>query len=823
MDAQYEVDGIIRSNQIALCRLPQRNNRIIVRIHLPMDEPIELHSHLAGAPPDENWISSIARWHGVKHLPTAPQLSKGQIKLLLKGDLQLQKRVIQARTDEQAADLFKSAATRYGITFKDSAHPAPPQEAWNKSWYESRPNSDGRGRSMPASTTAHDHSNTGANNNDWQEVRRRRANTRSPSRKQQTDIRKDGRPETSDLELQLLQEDWNVSVLHTLKLGCSGVLLTTTQDEAQLLQHNLRGAQAAIALITLSPLANAKRSTQVTFRATATRGKAVTERILSGYLNQYGQSDVQHLFTVPQLEAAPPTQRTTVLYAEVSRNMIWYSEWNQLVSIKTTADFNQFVGQMAGLEVSDVWRVKIESDRLSLLMRIPTTDTTSWLLASIPLILAPVGQQGLGYQVIWDRDIKYVEEARQRFDGLPGYKGLATSRGGLGARIEEASHQQALSILGRAVGEVWTLTGFPLDSVEADAQHLLTSLAWNATLMTGSRRVRGRAASYRVRSMEAPRTVALRMAIGQEVCQIHLSRNTSTKQVGEQARQRESQTPQTWAQVARQSIGVMQSSENPFAATAWKSPPPNQQQQQAWSADSWNYGAWHTYDDEAYQHHQGWQDQHTAQWPGWTPKADSALLVSDPLQHVNKSPPDGNDNDEEMKFQHHEWMCIADLMGEQLLEMDPQAGYGKVTRALDSQRHTPYAEPAVPEGVAVSQPTLPLPRLLQIASRFSLLLSLSLQQLRVPRRTNTHLLLLRWISRKRTPPMPGWTSLNATFLRCGLCWRFSCVSSQVLHHRHFWIDKPAPPRQLSLLRRGASIHLILTRILPCSQAQQPQP
>eukprot|EP00971_Amphidinium_carterae_P347766 6489940-Amphidinium_carterae.1 len=55
------------------------------------------------------------------------------------------------------------------------------------------------------------------------------------------------------------------------------------------------------------------------------------------------------------------------------------------------------------------------------------------------------------------------------------------------------------------------------------------------------------------------------------------------------------------------------------------------------------------------------------------------------------------DNHDSWKPQNHEmednydWLAIADLMGEQLLDMDPNAGYGKAPRfAMDTPRSVPY-------------------------------------------------------------------------------------------------------------------------------------
>eukprot|EP00971_Amphidinium_carterae_P300535 5971284-Amphidinium_carterae.1 len=54
------------------------------------------------------------------------------------------------------------------------------------------------------------------------------------------------------------------------------------------------------------------------------------------------------------------------------------------------------------------------------------------------------------------------------------------------------------------------------------------------------------------------------------------------------------------------------------------------------------------------------------------------------------------------------WLHIADLMGENLLEMDPHAGYGKAPRFhLDTPRPSPYTEtPAVDTATAERDDTV---------------------------------------------------------------------------------------------------------------------
>eukprot|EP00971_Amphidinium_carterae_P083967 1661736-Amphidinium_carterae.1 len=293
----------------------------------------------------------------------------------------------------------------------------------------------------------------------------------------------------------------------------------------------------------------AKRTTQTTFRARVTRSKTTQERLLTGYVNQFGPQDAAHLFVVPQLAPAPNVQRTLALYAEVHKSMIWYKEWQRWLSVKTVAEFNAEVSSCIALEAKDVWRIKTEGDKFSLMLRVQASDLVNWLQAPLPIVLAPVGESSAGFQIIWDRELQYVEEARQRFDSLPGYQGLATSRGGLGARIIASEHQAALNILGRAMGDIWLLTGFPLNSVDADAEHLLASLQWPAALLPGGRRARGKSAIYKVRAVDDPPNVALRMAIAQEVCQIHIVKANARNHTSDAARaQQPPDKPQSWAQ-----------------------------------------------------------------------------------------------------------------------------------------------------------------------------------------------------------------------------------------------------------------------------------
>eukprot|EP00971_Amphidinium_carterae_P087040 1721921-Amphidinium_carterae.4 len=190
--------------------------------------------------------------------------------------------------------------------------------------------------------------------------------------------------------------------------------------------------------------------------------------------------------------------------------------------------------------------------------------------------------------------------------------------------------------------------------------------------MPGSRKVRGRSAMYKVRAVDDPPNVALRMAIAQEVCQLHIVKASARNHNSDATRQQQSaDKPQSWAQVAKNAVGVMKTVDSPFAAQPWQAPTPAQSSHHQWADTAWNNSNWKdTQWQNPWQH--GWNDS-TDQWG---------------TQH--QEVPAHNEQDDDMN-----WVCIADLMGENLLDMDPQAGYGKARRFhMDTPRPSPHDETA---------------------------------------------------------------------------------------------------------------------------------
>eukprot|EP00971_Amphidinium_carterae_P091320 1807530-Amphidinium_carterae.1 len=156
------------------------------------------------------------------------------------------------------------------------------------------------------------------------------------------------------------------------------------------------------------------------------------------------------------------------------------------------------------------------------------------------------------------------------------------------------------------------------------------------------------------------------VALFEQVCQIHIVKANARNHTSDSSRHPQSvDKPQSWAQVAKNAVGVMKTVDSPFAAQTWHQPAQTQSSQQPWAASQWHNSNWKDtqWNDNW---HNGWHDS-SNQW--------GTQFRELPTQH---------EQDDDMD--HSNWLCIADLtgaadlMGENLLDMDPHAGYGKAPR-----------------------------------------------------------------------------------------------------------------------------------------------
>ena len=96
------------------------------------------------------------------------------------------------------------------------------------------------------------------------------------------------------------------------------------------------------------------------------------------------------------------------------------------------------------------------------------------------------------------------------------------------------------------------MTGVPQDLLETDIVSLLEQMQWKAQLVPNSRRVRGRAATYRIRSEHPPPQCALRVRSGLEMVTMQKSQAAQREKPERNDAQ---DAPMTWVQVARRTLG----------------------------------------------------------------------------------------------------------------------------------------------------------------------------------------------------------------------------------------------------------------------------
>eukprot|EP00971_Amphidinium_carterae_P329723 6462366-Amphidinium_carterae.1 len=366
------------------------------------DVACQLCSHRVGAPKQDAqlYVSALRRLDQIT-FPMNLRLAKAQHKFLLRADFALQQRVVAATDDNQIISMIQAACQRVGIV------PQPEST--------STPSTDQlvgpRAKSVDANRQEQ---------GDWKLVQRSRPRSNTPT-KSDPPVRK------------LYHADWSVQPLQNLSLGQQAIYFPDSQEMAETYDKNLQGAKLATAILSLSPLHNAKSSELITFRVAQQRSGETTIRevVLSGYLNQYSQDRVGHLFHVPCLSIKTKSINTAVLLVDVVRSTISGREWHEIAKYRTTAEYKDYFKTFQ-LDLIDVWGVQATSCHLCFKVRIAADSVSEWLLAETPVIVTPTADSALGYKMIWSKDSQYLEEARDKFRGLRGYSGLAFSKGTLG-------------------------------------------------------------------------------------------------------------------------------------------------------------------------------------------------------------------------------------------------------------------------------------------------------------------------------------------------------------------------------------------------------
>ena len=168
------------------------------------------------------------------------------------------------------------------------------------------------------------------------------------------------------------------------------------------------------------------------------------------------------------------------------------------------------------------------------------------------MISSPIGEQAEAYRIVWDRELVDIAQAFAKYESLQGFKGIVATAKGLGARFDSSSFQQARAAAGMAEGEIFQISGLPLDVSESEVLHFTDDLHWKVEVIKGSRMVRGRTASVRVRAARAPKQDVVKVVSGQEIITLHIT--TPTRRTASQVKE-DDKLPNTWQQAFKSTSG----------------------------------------------------------------------------------------------------------------------------------------------------------------------------------------------------------------------------------------------------------------------------
>eukprot|EP00971_Amphidinium_carterae_P280232 5563334-Amphidinium_carterae.1 len=454
-------------------------------------------------------------------------LSDQQVKLLLRGDEKLQRRIVTAKNDDMAQQIFVSAAIRYGLVEKGTGQRRAPSQDVNAQQRQRDPPTQRPQSSPPDQRTEN-----------WTHVSRRKAwsnqgTTEEPS------------------ELHLYASDWSHPVLSYPSVGCCGVYLSQNSEDAWRAERYILGSVQPVAVIAIQPLSQAKVSTPITFRVTqVSPNKQPRERIMNGFLNQYATDLVHHGYRVLDLQTKRTPVRTVVLSCAILRWHIWGEEWKSVTALDTVDKLNEFL-RPHRLTAQDIFHIKIENNFLKFMVRVTDYQAHYWMKAStLPFTVSPVGTESEKYSIIWDSTVKYLQQMHQQYDCITGFVNVVSTPRGLGCRVTAASHDAALQQLGRTPGQTYELHGLPLSACDTDVTELLAAMPWEAELLPRSRRVKGPGVTaWRVRSQCAPASNLVRYYENWVRWTIHIT--PLAKRAPPPKPPRVQDEPQTWADVAK--------------------------------------------------------------------------------------------------------------------------------------------------------------------------------------------------------------------------------------------------------------------------------
>ena len=467
------------------------------------------------------------------------------LRMLLRGNASLVRRVNKAGNGQQQLQLISSAAQRVRIEAPvSSVILTAAKPGGSKGNAAQRP---GRGRSVEIRTPQEESSKPN-----------RRVVGKQPPPPEQPKQEDPGKAKkfgwvaptpkpASETSYDLIPTEWSVPPTPRLVAGRPGIAMLAEKEDALCQAKAMKGGQVPMAILVRAKYEELEAFTAqwVAFSAMRKKGEAEAEKVaLKGWLIQIGKGavDLRQAAAVPITVTS--TDRTTTMAVDLHQSYTDNKVWEVVVGQHRLRVMRKLIGALLRKEGNKEEHCKkilqdattpgrsMEDDdsncvtgcfRLSKAgqkaIRVPSSIVEELVEQSgvMGIFLRPLDSWQEQFRVIWlSRDTSEMKVA-QDLQADVGALGLALSASGtLGLRVATSNWDAANHKLGRPQRDpVYRVCGFPKDTSADMVEDLITGMQWNASLVPGGWRFDGKEGSWLLRSRQPPSALVQKVRWGE--------------------------------------------------------------------------------------------------------------------------------------------------------------------------------------------------------------------------------------------------------------------------------------------------------------------
>ena len=428
-------------------------------------------------------------------LPVCRRLRKPQVKILLRCDPSLQKR-IQAADDASIIKMVEAAAKRVGMTMLDT--PQRPQSAKPAVRFQ---DSDSRSTSPSLK-------------------RRQSENAHQPPSALKHAADKNDTSQSDQGELVVADGQFNVPFRPTLRPGENGVILLDTIDD--LVQYRKRMATSGGISAALLPVRGDENDSdvqEVYIKMHRKRdGDVLSTHMAAVFMHRLG-SQMPKRTTSQQPPRITSQRASCVIGLELEASTSHKALWRELSA--SPPDMKEVLSELRKLsfkavsdgDLIDTFLPHKRSDVVRCLVRVasPSKESLLRLSGRNSLFFSPPSSELSMYPIVWYQrtQVANLDEACRLHDTVPQALGVACRRHQtlgvtFGIRTTQVHRDMVATALGKLPGERYLLHNVPPDWDSAELKELCTTMGWAAEPVPHSQRVKRSAATWTMRAVKAP-------------------------------------------------------------------------------------------------------------------------------------------------------------------------------------------------------------------------------------------------------------------------------------------------------------------------------